>query len=151
MCRFWSMKALTSTTTTEAGTAPLHPVKGSVSDTGKLVRTVLHSLEDAKAEDLVSIDLQGKTSLADVMIVASGRSNVHVGAIAERIIKACKENALPTPKVEGLPHCDWVLVDVGDVIVHIFRPEVRAFYNLEKMWGGDRPGERSAQGVRAAG
>ena len=151
MCRFWSMKALTPTTTTEAGTAPLHPVKGSVPDTGKLVRTVLHSLEDAKAEDLVSIDLQGKTSLADVMIVASGRSNVHVGAIAERIIKACKENALPTPKVEGLPHCDWVLVDVGDVIVHIFRPEVRAFYNLEKMWGGDRPGESRPQGVRAAG
>ena len=151
MCRFWSMKALTPTTTTEAGTAPLHPVKGSVSDTGKLVRTVLHSLEDAKAEDLVSIDLQGKTSLADVMIVASGRSNVHVGAIAERIIKACKENALPTPKVEGLPHCDWVLVDVGDVIVHIFRPEVRAFYNLEKMWGGDRPGESKPQGARAAG
>ncbi len=144
------MKALTPAKKAEAGSAPLPPVKGSVSDTGKLVRTVLHSLEDAKAEDLVSIDLHGKTSLADVMIVASGRSNVHVGAIAERIVKSCKENGLPTPKVEGLPHCDWVLVDVGDVIVHIFRPEVRTFYNLEKMWGGDRPGEGSAKGARAA-
>ena len=98
---------------------------------------MLFRSEDAKAEDLVSIDLQGKTSLADVMIVASGRSNVHVGAIAERIIKACKENSLPTPKVEGLPHCDWVLIDAGDVIVHLFRPEVRTFYNIEKIWAVD--------------
>ena len=144
------MKALTPTMTSEASTALLHPVNGSVLDTGKLVRTVLHSLEDAKAEDLVSIDLHGKTSIADLMIVATGRSGVHVGAIADRVVKACKEAGAQTPKVEGVPHCDWVLVDVGDVIVHIFRPEVRAFYNLEKMWGGDRPGERSPQSARAA-
>ena len=135
----------------EASVAPLHPANGVTPDTGQLVRTVLHSLEDAKAEDLVSIDLHGKTSIADLMIVATGRSTTHVGAIADRVVKACKEAGAPTPKVEGLPHCDWVLVDVGDVIVHIFRPEVRAFYNLEKMWGGDRPGERSLQGARAAG
>ena len=144
------MKALTPTMNSEASAAPLHPVNGSVLDTGKLVRTVLHSLEDAKAEDLVSIDLHGKTSIADLMIVATGRSSVHVGAIADRVVKACKESGAQTPKVEGVPHCDWVLVDAGDVIVHIFRPEVRAFYNLEKMWGGDRPGERSPQGARAA-
>ena len=144
------MKALTPTMNIEAATAPLHPVKGSVLDTGKLVRTVLHSLDDAKAEDIVSIDLHGKTSIADVMLVATGRSNVHVGAIADRVIKACKEAGFQTPKVEGLPHCDWVLVDAGDVIVHIFRPDVRLFYNLEKMWGGDRPGERGPQGARAA-
>ena len=135
----------------EASVAPLHPANGVTPDTGQLVRTVLHSLEDAKAEDLVSIDLHGKTSIADLMIVATGRSTTHVGAIADRVVKACKEAGAPTPKVEGLPHCDWVLVDVGDVIVHIFRPEVRAFYNLEKMGGGDRPGERSPQGARAAG
>jgi ribosome-associated protein len=135
------MKALTPTVLSETGKAPSHPVDGSKTETGKLVRNVLHSLEDAKAEQIVSIDLQGKTSLADVMFVASGRSGVHVGAIAERVMKSCKEAGLGSPRVEGLPHCDWVLVDAGDVIVHIFRPEVRQFYNLEKMWGGDRPGE----------
>ena len=75
------------------------------------------------------------------MIVATGRSSVHVGAIADRVIKACKAGGLGSPRVEGLPQCDWVLVDAGDLIVHIFRPEVRQFYNLEKMWGGDRPRE----------
>ena len=75
------------------------------------------------------------------MFVASGRSGVHVGAIAEQVMKSCKEGGFAAPRVEGLPHCDWVLVDAGDVIVHIFRPEVRQFYNLEKMWGGDRPAE----------
>jgi ribosome-associated protein len=102
------------------------------------------SLDDSKAEDVVSIDLHGKTSLADVMIIATGRSNTHVGAIAERVIKALKETQHNAPRVEGLRSCDWVLIDAGDVIVHIFRPEVRQFYNLEKMWGVDRPGELRA-------
>lgn len=101
-------------------------------------------LEDSKAEDIVCIDLRGKTTLADHMIVATGRSNVHVGAIADRTIKACKEAGLPAPRSEGLPHCDWVLLDAHDVIVHIFRPDVRQFYNLEKMWSADRPGEERA-------
>ena len=96
-------------------------------------------LDDAKAEDTVVIDLMGKTSLADSMIVTSGRSNRHVGSIADRVIEALKESGLKDVKVEGMPHCDWVLIDAGDVIVHVFRPEVRHFYNLEKMWGGDRP------------
>ncbi len=109
-----------------------------------MVKAVLASLEDAKAEDIVSIDLQGKTSIADTMIIASGRSNVHVGAMADRVLKAFKEAGAATPRIEGLPHCDWVLVDGGDVIIHLFRPEVRQFYNLEKMWGQDRPGERQA-------
>ena len=113
------------------------------------MRNVLHSLDDSKAEDIVSIDLRGKTTLADVMVIATGRSNIHVGAIADRLIKSCKDAGVPIPRVEGLPHCDWVLIDARDVIVHIFRPEVRQFYNLEKMWGGDRPGERS--NVRRAG
>jgi ribosome-associated protein len=105
------------------------------------VEAVLASLEDAKAEDIVSIDLQGKTSIADTMIIASGRSNVHVGAMADRVLKAFKAAGAATPRIQGLPHCDWVLVDGGDVIIHLFRPEVRQFYNLEKMWGRDRPGE----------
>ncbi len=106
------------------------------------MRTILTNLDDAKAEDVTSIDLHGKTSLADVMIVASGRSNVHVGAIADRVIKALKQSGHAAPRVEGMPNCDWVLVDAGDVIVHVFRPDVRQFYNLEKIWGMDRPGER---------
>lgn len=111
----------------------------------ELLGAINRSLEDSKAEDSVLIDLTGKTALADAMIVATGRSTVHVGAIADRVIKACKAAGLPAPRVEGLPQCDWVLVDAGDLIVHIFRPEVRQFYNLEKMWGGDRPREmRSA-------
>ncbi len=75
------------------------------------------------------------------MIIATGRSTVHVGAIADKAIKALKAAGVVAPRVEGLPQCDWVLIDAGDVIVHIFRPEVRQFYNLEKMWGGDRPVE----------
>jgi ribosome-associated protein len=78
------------------------------------------------------------------MVIATGRSDRHVGAIAEHLIQKLKDDRLSTPRVEGLPHCDWVLVDAGDVIVHIFRPEVRQFYNLEKMWGGDRPGDRAS-------
>ncbi len=107
-----------------------------------LAQAVLTSLEDSKAEEIVSIDLHGKTTLADSMIIATGRSNVHVAAIADRVIKAFKAEATHAPRVEGLPHGDWVLIDGGDIIVHIFRPEVRQFYNLEKMWGMDRPAER---------
>jgi len=105
------------------------------------VQTLLTCLDDSKAEDIVSIDLHGKTTLADAMIIATGRSNIHVGAIAERLINALK-GSRRAPRVEGLQNCDWVLVDAADVIVHIFRPEVRQFYNLEKMWGANRPGER---------
>ncbi|PSC05893.1 ribosome silencing factor [Alsobacter soli] len=110
---------------------------------GATLPLVLGLLDDAKAEDTVSIDLTGKTSLADSMIVTSGRSNRHVGAIADRVIEGLKERGRKDVRVEGLPHCDWVLIDAGDVIVHVFRPEVRHFYNLEKMWGGDRPAERA--------
>ena len=135
------MKALATAKSSEASQAPLPPAKGLQTETGKLVRSILAALDDSKAEQVISIDLNGKTSIADVMLIASGRSGVHVGAIAERVVKTCKEAGIASPRVEGLPHCDWVLVDAGDVIVHVFRPEVRQFYNLEKMWGGDRPGE----------
>ena len=97
-----------------------------------------------KAEETVEIDLIGKTSIADTMIITSGRSQRHVGSIAERVLEGLKNGGFGTARVEGLPACDWVLIDAGDVIVHIFRPEVRGFYNLEKMWGADRPRERAA-------
>lgn len=101
------------------------------------VELILNTLEDAKAEDTVSLDITGKSSLADHMIVTSGRSQRHVGAVADQVISALRDNGFGKPRVEGLPHCDWVLVDTGDVIVHIFRPEVREFYNIEKMWQAD--------------
>jgi ribosome-associated protein len=97
-----------------------------------------------KAEDVVEIDLTGKTSIADTMMIATGRSHRHVGAIAERVLEVLKDRGFGWARVEGLPACDWVLIDAGDVIVHVFRPEVRGFYNLEKMWGSDRPRERLA-------
>jgi ribosome-associated protein len=86
-----------------------------------------------KAEDIVNIDLRGKTSIGDFMVVCSGRSQRHVGAVADRVIESLHKAGIST-RVEGMPHCDWVLIDASDVIVHVFRPEVRSFYNLEKMW-----------------
>ena len=106
-----------------------------------LFRIIVNGLEEAKAEEIIMIELAGKTTLADRMIIASGRSSTHVGAIADRVLKACRDAGFPAPKVEGLPLCDWVLLDARDAIVHIFRPDVRQFYNLEKMWSADRPGE----------
>ena len=132
--------ALIPTPRSEAKSLP-HVASPAMQDDGKLVALIHHSLDDAKAEEIVTIELAGKTTIADHMIIAAGRSNTHVGAIADRVIRACKD-AGHTPRVEGLPNCDWVLVDVGDVIVHLFRPEVRQFYNLEKMWSGDRPVEQ---------
>ena len=104
-----------------------------------LVHVVMGSLEDAKAEDTTLIDLNGKTAMADAMVVTTGRSSVHVNAIADRVLRDIKTAGLTLPKVEGLAGGDWVLIDAGDIIVHVFRPEVRQFYNLEKMWGSDRP------------
>jgi ribosome-associated protein len=140
--RFMELGTLTTTVISEAAMTPLHSA-GSQSGAfaANLVQNVLTALDDAKAEDVVSIELGGKTSIADTMVISTGRSNTHVGSIADRVLKACKAAGVSAPRVEGLPHCDWVLVDAGDVIIHVFRPEVRAFYNLEKMWGGDRPNE----------
>lgn len=100
----------------------------------RAISTVLASLEDSKAENIVSIDIQGKSSLGDYMVIASGRSHRHVAAVAEHLLKALKDAGLGNARVEGLSGADWVLIDTGDVIVHVFRPEVREFYNLEKMW-----------------
>ncbi|ENN93274.1 iojap-like protein [Bartonella bovis m02] len=103
----------------------------SVSDNLKII---LSSLENAKAEDIVSIDLQGKSSLADYMVIASARSQRHVSAVADHLLWTWKDSGYGKAKVEGLSMGDWVLIDTGDIIVHLFRPEVRAFYNLEKIW-----------------
>lgn len=99
-----------------------------------VLQTVLASLDGSKAEDIVPIDIQGKSSLADYMVIASGRSHRHVSALAEHLLKALKDAGQGNARVEGLSSADWVLIDAGDVIVHLFRPEIREFYNLEKMW-----------------
>ena len=95
---------------------------------------IVDRLDDDKAQDIVCIDLKGKSSVADTLIIASGRSHRHVGALADHVVRALKDAGHGKAKVEGLPACDWVLIDCGDVVVHIFRPEVRTFYNIEKMW-----------------
>ncbi len=100
----------------------------------ELERAIISKLDDDKAQDMVLIDLRGKSPMSDAMIVASGRSHRHVGALADHLLRLFKDMGLGKVKVEGLPHCDWVLLDAGDVIVHLFRPEVRAFYNIEKIW-----------------
>ncbi|MBJ3775039.1 ribosome silencing factor [Acuticoccus sp. 2012] len=103
-------------------------------DTAVPLAVVLDSLEDSKAEDIVAIDVTGKTPIADHMVVASGRSHRHVGAIADHLLRDLKNGGAKGVRVEGLNACDWVLIDAGDVVIHVFRPEVRTFYNLEKMW-----------------
>jgi ribosome-associated protein len=100
----------------------------------KTLKLILSRLDDMKAEETVTIDLRGKSAFSDYMVVTTGRANRHVGAIAENVAKGLKESGITSPHVEGLPNCDWVLIDSGDVIVHIFRPEVREFYNLERLW-----------------
>ncbi|MGN8020635.1 ribosome silencing factor [Phyllobacterium sp. 22229] len=99
------------------------------------LQTVLASLDDSKAEKIVPIDLRGKSVIGDHMVIASGRSHRHVTAVADQLLRALKESGHGNnAKVEGLSSGDWVLIDTGDIIIHIFRPEVREFYNIEKMW-----------------
>jgi ribosome-associated protein len=109
-----------------------------------LLAQVVHILDEAKAENIVTIDLAGKSQLGDYMVIASGRSDRHVGAIGDQVQRKLKEFGVGRIRIEGLETCDWVLIDAGDIIVHVFRPEVREFYKLEKMWSGDRPGDETA-------
>ena len=109
--------------------------------TGDSPRAVIEVLEDAKAEDIISIDLTGKTTIADLMIIATGRSNVHVGAIADRVARACRAAGFPAPSDRRRSPLRLGALDAGDAIIHIFKPDVRQFYNLEKLWGADRPGD----------
>ena len=105
--------------------------------TEALHQLVMASLDDDQAVETVSIPLAGKSSIADYMVVASGRSTRQVASMAVKLADKIKAEFGRTPRVEGLPTADWVLIDAGDVIVHVFRPEVRAFYNIEKMWRAD--------------
>ncbi|HEY5070865.1 MAG TPA: ribosome silencing factor [Caulobacteraceae bacterium] len=111
-------------------------------DLTQLECLVLHRLDQEKAEDVLFIDLVGRSALADSLVVASGRSHRHVGAMADHLLRALKDGGFGRARVEGLPHCDWVLIDAGDVIVHLFRPEVRTYYNLEKIWSVE-PSDRN--------
>ena len=104
-------------------------------EAGSLHALVLHSLDEDQAQDVVSIPLEGKSSIADFMVIASGRSTRQVAAIATHLAERLKKEGHGNPRIEGLPAADWVLIDAGDVVVHLFRPEVRSFYNLERMWG----------------
>jgi ribosome-associated protein len=136
---------LTITALSRAARFKPEPVSKARPSPEETLRLVLLSLDDMKAEDTTHIDLRGKTTIADTMVVTSGRSNRHVGAVADRVLEDLRKAGVPNLRVEGMPHCDWVLIDAGDVIVHVFRPEVRAFYSLEKMW---EPG--STRGRRAS-
>ena len=104
---------------------------------------ILSRLDDDKAQDVVFIDLKGKSPVADGLIVASGRSQRHVGAMADHLLRSLKEAGYGKCRVEGMPNADWVLIDAGDVIVHLFRPEVRSFYNIEKIWSVESGGHRA--------
>lgn len=116
-------------------------------DSGSLHAMILDQLDEDQALDVVSIPLEGKSSIADYMVIASGRSTRQVAAIASKLAERLKKEGYGSPRIEGLPAADWVLIDAGDVVVHLFRPEVRSFYNLERMWGfGD---EAAAAGGRA--
>lgn len=121
-------------TTPEAESGPIHAL-------------ILDQLDEDQAQDVVSIPLEGKSSIADHMVIASGRSTRQVAAMATKLAERLKKEGHGSPRIEGLPAADWVLIDAGDVVVHLFRPEVRSFYNLERMWGfGDEP---AAAGGRA--
>ncbi|MGB3808786.1 MAG: ribosome silencing factor [Parvibaculum sp.] len=109
-----------------------------------MLALVMKSLDDDKAEDIISIDLAGKTPIADYMVVASGRSSRHVAAVADHLLRRLKEEGYGLAQVEGMQQGDWVLIDAGDVVVHVFRPEVREFYRLEKMWAADIPADQLA-------
>ncbi|WP_449225198.1 MULTISPECIES: ribosome silencing factor [Azospirillum] len=117
----------------------MRPAPVPVPQPDELKALVETSLDDDQAEDVVVIDLAGKTSIADYMIVASGRNTRHIAAMAMKLADRMKQAGLRGVEVEGLNQCDWVLVDAGDVIIHLFRPEVRTFYNIEKMWGLETP------------
>lgn len=119
----------------------------SPADVDKLHKLVLQSLDDDQALEVVSIPLEGKSSIADHMVVASGRSTRQVAAMATKLADRVKKEFGKSARIEGLPAADWVLIDVDDVIVHLFRPEVRSFYNLERMWAfGDEPVTAATQG-----
>ncbi len=127
-------KLTTAMQTSDAKKAAKQTQKAATAAINSVLETVMTCLEDSKAEEITTIDIQDKSALADYMVIASGRSNRHVSAVADHLLRELKSTGHKSIKVEGLQKADWVLVDVGDIIVHLFRPEVREFYALEKMW-----------------
>jgi ribosome-associated protein len=131
---------------------PDHPAETVVNgrqpvDVEKLHQLVLKSLDDDQAVEITTIPLEGKSNIADHMVIASGRSTRQVAAMATKLAEKIKQEFGKSVRIEGLPAADWVLIDVDDVIVHLFRPEVRSFYNLERMWAfGDERVTATAQG-----
>lgn len=119
---------------------PANDLAPSAESVAALHALVMQSLDDDQAQETISIPLEGKSSIADHMVIASGRSSRQVAAMAQHLAEKIKKETGRSARVEGLPVADWVLIDAGDVIVHLFRPEVRSFYNLERMWSfGDAP------------
>lgn len=128
------------TTPANAGPASAQVIRLAKADPEALLALVLRQLDDDQAQDVVCIPLEGKSSIADHMVIASGRSTRQVAAMAQKLAEKIKQDGFGSVKLEGLPAADWVLIDAGDVVVHLFRPEVRSFYNLERMWAfGDAP------------
>ncbi|MEY4836372.1 MAG: hypothetical protein RLZZ475_231 [Pseudomonadota bacterium] len=127
-----------------AASLPLGAVQAAANTAKSLVRSdmsadalhalVMAQLDDDQAQEIVSIPLAGKSSIADHMVIASGRSTRQVASMAQKLAEKIKQAGFGNARVEGLPAADWVLIDAGDVVVHLFRPEVRSFYNLERMW-----------------
>lgn len=113
---------------------------------GSLHALVINQLDDDQAQEIVSIPLEGKSAIADHMVIASGRSTRQVAAMAQKLAVKIKQSGEQSPRIEGLPAGDWVLIDAGDVVVHLFRPEVRGFYNLERMWGFGEDGQTRRMG-----
>ena len=121
-------------------TTPSVPRSTDAQEVEALHRLILESLDDDQAVETVTIPLAGKSTIADHMVIASGRSTRQVASMASKLAEKIKSEMGRSPRIEGLPTADWVLIDAGDVIVHLFRPEVRSFYNLERMWSfGDAP------------
>ena len=118
----------------QAGAATSTDSSGAKAKPASLHDLVLQSLDDDQAQEIVSIPLEGKSSIADYMVIASGRSTRQVAAMAQKLAERIKQGGYGHARLEGLPAADWVLIDAGDVVVHLFRPEVRSFYNLERMW-----------------
>jgi ribosome-associated protein len=123
----------------DAGLTPQSAPAATGATPGSLLDLVLASLDDDQAQEVVSIPLEGKSSVADYMVIASGRSTRQVAAMAQKLAERIKHGGFGHARIEGLPAADWVLIDAGDIVIHVFRPEVRSFYNLERMWAfGDQ-------------
>ena len=140
----------TITTHTEtAAAAPQPTALPQILEPQELKAIIEQSLDDDQADGVTVIDLAGKTTFADYMIVASGRNTRHIGAMAVKLAEKLKQAGLRRVEMEGLEQADWVLVDAGDIIVHLFKPEVRTFYNIEKMWGLELPAASDAARLSA--